>query len=96
MSCDNALMKAPPPDMLYSDFDYGFFPPKAGKPKAGKKEEPRDRITINKKQAKREAFMVCGLMNSVNEALRYHKQQKCGSTANLEETYSIHDDPSMY
>jgi hypothetical protein len=92
MNCEKALLKPPPSDMLYSDFDYGFFPPKANP----RDTSPRERKTIDKKTAKREAFMVCGLMNSVNEALRYHKQQKCGSAANLNETYSVHEDPSTY
>ena len=85
-------MKPPPENMLYTDYDYGLFPPKAD----GVPDDSQGRTSVGTKQAKREAFMLCALMNSVNEALRYHKQLKCGTTGNLEETYSIHQDPSNY
>ena len=40
--------------------------------------------------------MLCQMTNTVNEALRYLKQQKCGASANLAESYSIHEDPTKY
>lgn len=92
MDCDKALILPPPPDMSYLDFDYAEVPPRADL----RKDSKDDRVQIGQKRAKREAFMLCRLMNAVNEALRYHKQQKCGSDANLEETYSVHDDPLSF
>lgn len=92
MDCDKALLMTPPPNTSYLDFDYADVPPRADLRVISNDE----RVKISQKRAKREAFMLCGMMNAVNEALRYHKLQKCGLGANLEETYSVHDDPSNF
>ena len=92
MDCDKALLMPPPPDMTYLDFDYAEVPPRADLGVAPNEEH----VKVSQKRAKREAFMLCRLMDAVNEALRYHKLQKCGLDANLEETYSVHDDPSNF
>lgn len=96
MKCDKNLL-APPPDDLYPRFDYTITPPRAD----GKdKNYSEVRTSIGPKQAKREAFMLCGLISAVNEALRYYKLQACGKNgappANLYENYTIHDDPGDF
>lgn len=92
MDCDKALLLTPPLDMSFLDFDSAEVPPRADLRRSATDKS----VIISPKRAKREAFMLCRMTNAVNEALRYHKQQKCGSDANLNETYSIHDDPSSF
>jgi hypothetical protein len=92
MNCDKNLFLLPP-DNFFPGLDYGVYPPRAdGKDQSTHTDEQHP---FSKQQAKREAFMLCGLMNAVNEALRYYKKQAC-ETPNLNETYTIHDDPSDY
>ena len=94
MNCEKELIEPPPPDMLHSDFSHAFLPPKENDVvdlQSRKKLEG-----MEPKQAKREAFMLCSIMNSVNEALVYHKQMKCGTSGNYNKTYSVHKDPTKY
>lgn len=95
MNCDKNLLK-PPPDDVFPKFDYMIQPPRADGKDAETYVEVRQPISA--KRAKREAFMLCGMISAVNEALRYYKQYACGVngavTANLNETYTIHNDPS--
>jgi hypothetical protein len=48
------------------------------------------------RQTKREAFMLCALTRTVNEALQYHKRMACGDDGNYSANYTVHDDPSSY
>jgi hypothetical protein len=97
MSCDKNLLK-PPPDDLVPNVDYMIAPPRSDGKDAATYTEVRQTISV--KRAKRENFMLCGMISAVNEALRFFKQQACGKNgapvANLNETYTIHDDPSDY
>jgi hypothetical protein len=97
MKCDKNLLM-PPPDDVFPQFDYSIAPPRADLKDAKTYQEVRE--SINAKQAKREAFMLCGMISAVNEALRYYKKQACGkdgaSEANFNETYTVHDDPTDY
>jgi hypothetical protein len=95
MDCDKNLMKLPLDD-IFPRLDYAISPPRADLKDAKTYHEVRD--PINAKRAKREAFMLCGMISAVNEALRYYKQHACGRdgapAGNLKEIYTIHDDPS--
>ena len=97
IDCDKALLRPPPSNTTHFTYDYALKPPKANVEVKSLNDYVAERVKIDsKKQAKRELFMLCGLMNAVNEALRFHKIQKCGSDANVQETYSIHEDPSNW
>jgi hypothetical protein len=88
ISCDMPLLTPPPKDTATLGYDYWVRPP----PDQGSSHEMEIR-NITKKQAKREAFMLCGLISAVNEAARYYKLQHCASGANLTESYNFHDNP---
>lgn len=92
LNCDKPLFGLPPDD-IFPKFDYMITPPRADlSDKLTYKAEKRP---VKKEWAKREAFMLCGMMSAVNEALRYFKSMACG-TANLSETYSIYTDPTNH
>ena len=95
MNCDKSLLKQPGVDFYTPELGYYYLPPKADlNDKDTHKEE---RHEINRRQAKREAFMLCGLITSVNEALVFYKQQACDpATVNLNKTYTVHDDPTNH
>jgi hypothetical protein len=96
LNCDKALMKLPSND-AYPQYGYKIFPPRADLSDAETYKEVQK--SIPKREAKREAFMVCGMVSALNEALRFYKQNECTDTlhpANYNETYSIHDDPTDY
>lgn len=89
MDCDKALLKKPPRDLV-GHFNYSISPRSmSGTGWMSYKEE---RVPVDSVKAKRQAFMICGMTHAVNEALRYHKRRACG--ANLDETYTVHDDPT--
>jgi hypothetical protein len=87
LRCKQPLLTPPPLDSA-TRFDYWMRPP----PDEGSTHEMTT-TKLSKKQAKREAFMLCGLISAVNEAARYFKLQHCGDRANFNETYNFHDDP---
>jgi hypothetical protein len=91
ISCEKALMKTPPSD-IDTKYDYFIAPP----PASGKYPGEPEKKTFSKKQAKREAFMMCGLISAVNEASLYFKKNNCGPDANFDRTYTIKNDPSKY
>jgi hypothetical protein len=92
MNCDKNLFMLPP-DSFFPGLDYAVYPPRADGSDSATHTDKHHQIS--KKQAKREAFMLCGLMNAVNGALEYFKRHAC-STPNLNKSYMIHDDPSNY
>jgi len=98
MSCEKNLLKLPPIDFYTRDdfrYPYFIFPPKADL--SDKDTYTEEHHKINVKQAKREAFMLCGMISSVNEALTYYKQQACDpDTMNLNKEYTVHDDPTNH
>jgi len=95
MNCDKNLLKPPPLDFYSPDFTYTIAPPRADlKDKDTYQEE---RHTIPVKQAKREAFMLCGMISSVNEALLHYKRRACDpASVNLNQVYTVHDDPTNH
>ena len=100
MNCDKNLLKPPPldfypPDPIMEDYYYYIVPPLADL--SDKDTYKEERKVMSAKQAKREAFMLCGMISSVNEALTYYKRQACEpSSMNLKKEYTVHDDPSNY
>jgi hypothetical protein len=97
LNCEKALMMIPPGN-IYPQYNYKIFPRRADLSDAKTYKEVQKEIPSN--QAKREAFMICGMTSALNEALRYYKQQACGKEgfpmANYNETYTIHDDPTDF
>jgi hypothetical protein len=95
MNCEKSLLR-PPPANLFPQVDYMISPPRADGKDTKTYREVRQKIS--QERAKREMFMLCGMTSAVNAALRFYKQQACGRNgvpdANLNETYTIHDDPS--
>jgi hypothetical protein len=91
MNCEKNLLRPPPKDLL-GKYDHAIKPPRADL--QDKHTYTEEREPIGSKRAKREVFMLCGLVSAVNEALRYHKHHACGGSENLNETYSVHDDPT--
>jgi hypothetical protein len=94
MDCDKALLKPPPKDMVVKKIDYAVTPPRADLKETDTYIE--ERHPMNTKQGKREAFMLCGLVDALNEALIYHKLHACNGTETLNETYTVYDDPSNW
>lgn len=97
MSCEKALLQMPPLD-LYPTFNYTIEPPRADRSDRKTYQQIHKTVKKGDKQAKREAFMLCHLIDAVNEALRYFKDKACtnGTAANLNETYSVYTDPSNW
>lgn len=91
MDCDKPLLRPPPRDWAFRQYDSAQLPPPADL-----KDNNTQRFELKPKRVKREAFMLCQMTRTLNEALRYLKQQKCGLNANLSETYSIHEDPTKF
>jgi hypothetical protein len=90
MDCDKALLKPPPRDLV-GQFNYSIEPPSPNPEDWSSYKEVR--VPVDSIKAKREAFMICGMAHAVNEALRYHKRRVC--RVNLNETYTVHDDPRI-
>lgn len=95
MNCDKALLKQPPLDLASQHLDYAIFPPRADLQDKDTYVEKKEPIK-NARQLKREAFMLCGLTRSLNEAFSYYKKQACGQDGNFDETYTVYDDPTSY
>lgn len=91
LNCEKNLMKRPPKD-IGTQYDYFIAPP----PATGKVEKNPEKKSFSHKQAKREAFMLCGMINAVNEAAIYYKKNNCGDKGNFNETYTIRNDPTKY
>jgi len=87
ISCETPLLTMPPVG-LHKQLQYWARPP----PDLGSTHEMYER-NISFVQAKREAFMLCGLISSLNEAARYFKTNHCNGTGNFSEVYNFHDDP---
>jgi hypothetical protein len=91
ISCQAPIMASPPSDI--HQFDYWIAPPKDHEP-AGLRAATLP--VQNHKQVRREAFMLCGLISAINEASTYYKQHHCNTTANWNNSYTVHDSPSDY
>jgi peptidyl serine alpha-galactosyltransferase len=89
LTCEQNLLM-PPPRNIHTMYDYFIKPP----PSHGKPIEHEERtIFKNPNQAKREAFMLCGLIEAFNEAASYFKTHNCRPGANFNKIYTIHNDP---
>lgn len=96
LQCDKPLFRVPPAD-LFPRFDYGIEPPRADGVDQFNYTEERALVKGGPRQAKREAFMLCQLTRLMNEALRYFKSVACPEgSANLNETYTVYDDPTSW
>ena len=95
MNCDKNILKQPDMDFYTPDLTHYVLPPKADL--SDKNSHKEERYEMKGRQAKREAFMLCGLISSINVALTYYKQQACDpATVNLNKEYTVHDDPSNH
>ena len=96
MSCEKALLLPPPRDLL-GTYGYQVSPPRADLKDKDTWVEEHKKLYNGAVQGKREYFMLCGMIRSVNEALENHKQLACQpGTANFNKTYTVYDDPTNY
>lgn len=96
LRCDKPLLKPIEQDLLSRGIDWYIKPPVAFPSQNKLYNETREKL---KERPHRELFMLCGMTKSMNEALRFFKQRACvnqGIDANLNETYSIYEDPTNY
>jgi len=80
-SCEKPLLLTPPDDLgiLY---DYRIPPPSPGHREGG------DKKNLAPKQVKRETFMLCYLIQAMNEASTFYKEENCDDP-NLEMTMEL-------
>ena len=89
LSCDVDLLEMPPSNI--TSMLYHFSPPAARGQPIGKMEQ------MSAKQSKREVFMVCQVIEKVNEAVEHYKRQQCDpKIANLSRTYNFYNYPGKY
>jgi hypothetical protein len=91
LDCSQALYKLPPKDLL-EKYNYSVVPMRADRKDKSTWVETRE--LLDRKQAKREAFMLCQLISYLNEAVRYLKERACPGFGNLNETISVYLDPT--
>jgi hypothetical protein len=90
ISCETPLLASPPKDLAARHYDYAVQPPPHGH--QGEWEAPVHNMTA--KIAKREAFMICGLISLINEAAIHYKTTACNGTANMSTNYTFFSDPN--
>lgn len=81
ISCQSPLLTLPPED-LPTKYNSSTTPNNVTK-------------DLTPKQAKEEAFMVCTMIQALNDAAVYYKKNHCNSTANFDYTYTFHEDMRM-
>lgn len=86
ISCDAPLLTHPPDDI--AKLRTAVRPP----PDRGAAHE-MEVYNLTAFKAKREAFMLCGMISAVNEASKYYKTHNCAGKGNFSEVYNFHDDP---
>ncbi|KAL7565366.1 hypothetical protein ACA910_013586 [Epithemia clementina (nom. ined.)] len=101
MDCDKPLLQPPShPEQLVGAYDYTIRPPLADlsdRDTYRPIQQQRQVYNSNLQWAKREAFMICAMTRAMNQALTHHKQMACpNGTANLNETYTVYNDPTSY
>jgi hypothetical protein len=80
-SCDFPLF-IDPPDNLGRDFPY--------KTQGNLGREKRGNVALTEREMQRNAFFVCNLVRSINEASKYFKEHHCeGAEGNFEKKYKI-------
>mmetsp|Transcript_12848 Transcript_12848/g.32359 ORF Transcript_12848/g.32359 Transcript_12848/m.32359 type:complete len:534 (-) Transcript_12848:95-1696(-) len=82
ISCEAPLLMRPPDDIALK-YTSAILPGK------GELKE------LNPKHVKEYAFMTCALIDALNSASKYYKDQHCGGNANYNYTYVFHDDMRM-
>jgi hypothetical protein len=83
ISCDAPLLKVPPADIALK-YTEAIYP-------GGRVHE-----WSNQKQIKGNAFMICTMINALNEAAVYYKNHHCDmATANYEYSYVFHKNMTM-
>jgi hypothetical protein len=97
ISCETPLLTPPPLDLATRNYTRSIQPPPNGyKIKEGEPLWNPEIETFSSKQAKREAFMICGLISAVNEAAIHFKKTFCHGTANMAMNYTFFSDPDSY
>jgi hypothetical protein len=96
MDCDKPLLQPPAEDLAMKKLDYAIFPPRADLKDQNTYKEEKKPLPNGNRQPKREAFMLCGLVRSINEALIHFKRNKCGDYGNFNESYTVYNDPSTH
>jgi hypothetical protein len=92
MDCDKALIRPPPKD-VYPRFNYTVNVPLASREDRDTYKEEHTPVRSSQ-TARRDAFMLCAMTSKVNEALVYLKKHACDGAENINETYSVYDDPT--
>jgi hypothetical protein len=93
ISCESPLLQPPPDDLGTRNYTKVYQPPPHGHPQDKPWEAPVS--MIKSRQAKREGFMLCALINKINEAARYWKDHACSKDGNANyDYYNIFDDPN--
>lgn len=83
ISCQAPLLKVPPGDIALK-YTKGIYPGN------GKVKE------MNPRDVKGNAFMVCAMINALNEAAVYYKDRHCDkATANYDYTYTFFNDMTV-
>jgi hypothetical protein len=92
ISCETPLLTMPPLDLGNRNITFSLPPPPHGHdpPKDG--EWVPGKLRVLPRQAKREAFMLCGMISAVNEAAIHFKQTACNGTANMATNYTFFSD----
>jgi hypothetical protein len=95
MNCDRNLI-LPPPENLTGVYNYSVAPPRADLKDKDTYVEEHKELYRGAFSGKREYFMLCGIIRSVNEALTHHKKAACGESANFNKTYTVYNDPTNH
>jgi hypothetical protein len=106
MNCEKPLLLPPPDNLTGSSYNYSITPPRADLKDKDTYKEDHQPLERGALQGKREYFMLCGLTRALNQALMHHKEMACprgggagggdGPPTNLNQTYTVYDDPSNY
>ena len=90
LNCEPPLLEEPNAT-LDRDYSYYIAPPPHNPKQADNDPTPHD---LSEKTVKREAFMLCGMIPKVNEAVTYWKQHACEEgTANYSKVYNFFNMP---
>ena len=84
ISCESPLLTLPPPDIA-KKYDFAIAPDGSRKEYGG-----------DTKRRRYHTFMVCALLQALNDAATYFKDHHCDKeTANYEKSYVFHDEMSL-
>lgn len=92
ISCETPILLSPPKDLAAKKYNYWLQPPPDGH--TGEWDPPRKEMSA--RTAKREAFMICGLISLVNEAAVHFKTKACNGRANMSANYTFFSDDYSY